>query len=80
MPAANNLQDGNLADKQGPTGKKLSTCIHRTTSNPAKCAFLTSKEKRIATTLFQICLLLPQKTCPKEEKNRCNSILSNFPS
>lgn len=79
MPAANNLPDRNLADKQHPTGKRLSTCNHPTTSNSATC--IPHLQRKIAITLFQICLLLPQKSCPKEEKEHMwPSILSNFPS
>lgn len=37
MPAANNLQDGNLTDKQGLIGKSLSTCTHHTTRNSTMC-------------------------------------------
>lgn len=43
-----------------------------------RCAFLTSKEKGIATIFSQIRLLLPKKTCPKEEKNRCSWAFYQF--
>lgn len=69
VPAANNLQEGNLADKKGLTGKKLPTCIHCTGSNPAT-GIPHLPGKGIVTISVQIRLLLPQKTRPKEKQNK----------
>jgi len=80
MPAANNLQDRNPADKQGPTGTRLSTCTHCTMSSPAMCIPHLQRERN-CDHLFSDLPAAAHKTSPKEEKKQMRlSILSDFPS
>lgn len=79
MPAANNLQDGNLADKQGPTGKRLSTCSHRTMSNPATCVPRLQRKRHCDHLISDLPAAAPEKLVQKKKKKQMKtSILSNF--
>lgn len=79
MPAANNLQDGNLADKQGPTGKRLSTCSHRTMSNPATCVPCLQRKRHCDHLISDLPAAAPEKLVQKKKKKQMRtSILSNF--
>lgn len=80
MPAANNLQDGNLADKQGPTGKRLPTCIHRTMSNPAMCIPHLQRKRNCDHHFSDLPAAASENLSKRRKTQMQPSTLSNFPS
>lgn len=80
MPAANNLQDGTLIDKQGPTGKSLSTCILHTTSNSTMCIPHLLRERHCDYLISDLPAAATQNLSKRGKKKQIwLSILSTFP-
>lgn len=78
MPAANNLQDENLADKQGPTGMRLPTCIHHTVSSPAMHLPHLQRKRNCDHLFSDSPAAAPENLSKRRKKNRCSWAFYQF--